>query len=145
LIITIKFESGRHCLPAVVGSLLKQSLQGGWLAMRFVNCTPHAINILREDGSIMTVESSGVVVRVETTQEIVGNIDGVPVVRTVFNNVTLPEPQDGVVYIVSTVVLQALQQMGICRDDLVAPDTGPQSAVRDGTGQIVAIRRFQVL
>jgi len=91
------------------------------------------------------VESSGVVVRVETTQEIVGNIDGVPVVRTVFNNVTLPEPQDGVVYIVSTVVLQALQQMGICRDDLVAPDTGPQSAVRDGTGQIVAIRRFQVL
>lgn len=52
--------------------------------MRFVNCTPHAINILREDGSIMTVESSGVVVRVETTQEIVGNIDGVPVVRTVF-------------------------------------------------------------
>jgi hypothetical protein len=113
--------------------------------MRFINCTPHAINILREDGSTVTVEPSGVVVRVESTQDTIGNIDGIPVVRTVFTNVTLPEPQDGVVYIVSTVVLQALQQMNIQRNDVVAPDTGPQSAVRNEAGQVVAIRRFQVL
>lgn len=112
--------------------------------MRFVNCTPHAINILREDGSTVTVEPSGTVVRVSTSQEVIDTIDGIPVVRTVFTNITLPELQDGVVYIVSTVVLQAMQQLGIRRNDIVAPDTG-STAVRDGSGQIVAIRRFQVL
>jgi len=43
-------------------------------------------------------------------------------------------------YIVSTLVAQACKG----RKDVVAPDTSPESVVRDESGQIVAVRRFQV-
>jgi hypothetical protein len=29
------------------------------------------------------------------------------------------------------------------RDDVVAPDTGPESVVRDAEGKIIGVRRFQ--
>ncbi|ADQ06175.1 conserved hypothetical protein [Caldicellulosiruptor hydrothermalis 108] len=111
---------------------------------KFVNCTPHAINIQTEQG-IVTIPPSGISIRIESQQTQIGEINGIPVVRTVYTGLNLPEPEPDTVYIVSTVVLQAAREMGIQRNDLVAPDTGPQSAVRDGTGQIVAVRRFQVL
>ena len=112
--------------------------------MRFVNCTPHAINVQTEQG-IITIPSSGISIRVESRQTQIGEINGIPVVRTVYTGLSLPDPEPDTVYIVSTVVLQAAREMGIQRDDLIAPDTGPQSAVRNEAGQVVAIRRFQVL
>lgn len=111
---------------------------------RFVNCTPHAINVQTEQG-IITIPPSGISIRVASEQVQVGKINGIPVMKTKFTSVDLPQPEQDTFFIVSTVVLQACKEMGIQRDDLIAPDTSPQSAVRDGTGQIVAIRRFQVL
>lgn len=111
---------------------------------KLVNCTPHAINIQTEQG-IITIPPSGISIRIESQQTKIGEINGIPVVKTVYTGLNLPDPEPDTVYIVSTVVLQAAREMGIQRNDLVSPDTGPQSAVRDGTGQIVAIRRFQVL
>ncbi|ADQ41539.1 hypothetical protein Calkr_2070 [Caldicellulosiruptor acetigenus I77R1B] len=113
--------------------------------VRLVNCTPHTVRVVRENGEVVEIAPSGLAVRVNTVQEIVRDIDGIPVVATRFTDVQLPESQENTVYIVSTVTLQACRELGIQRNDLVSPDTGPQSAVRDETGQIVAIRRFQVL
>jgi len=52
----------------------------------------------------------------------------------------LPDPQPGVVYIVSMVVRQAAQAQG--RTDVVSPDTSPQGAIRDEQGRIIAVRGF---
>jgi hypothetical protein len=115
--------------------------------MKFVNLTPHALNIVDADGNIiLSVAPSGNVARVATQQTVVGNVGGVDVVRTVFGDVDgLPAPQPDTVYIVSTLVLQSLKANGIDRDDVVAPDTSPQSAVRNADGQIIGVKQFQVL
>lgn len=115
--------------------------------MKFVNLTPHVLNIVDDSGNtILSVAPSGTVARVATQQTVVGNVAGIDVVRTVFGDVDgLPSPQDDVVYIVSTLVLQALKANGVDRDDVVAPDTSPASVVRNADGQIVGVKRFQVL
>jgi len=51
----------------------------------------------------------------------------------------LPEPQSNTVYIVSTLVAQAVPH----RDDIIAPDTSPQGVVRDSEGKIIGVKRFQ--
>ena len=50
----------------------------------------------------------------------------------------LPEPVDGVVYIVSAMVLDALRGV---RDDLVAPATGHPDCVREN-GKVVSVPGF---
>jgi len=135
--------------------------------MELINLTPHPITVVGEDGEVRTIiPPSGVVARVETGQTVVGQVCGIPVVRTVFGVVEgLPwqcsncrgnpnvcehvpdlqltgkclhqEPQK--VFIVSSMVAQAVA----FREDVVAPDTSPQSAVRDEQGRIVGVKRFQ--
>lgn len=103
-----------------------------------INLTPHDIVVRINDHDIV-IPASGQVARVSATQDVVGNADGIPVVRSVFSDVTgLPDPVDGVTYIVSSLVAQACR-----RRDVVAPDTGP-TAIRDDVGRIVAVTRFQV-
>lgn len=51
----------------------------------------------------------------------------------------LPAPEEGTIFVVSLVALQALAGS---RSDVYAPDTGPDSAVRDGSGKILGIRRL---
>lgn len=115
--------------------------------MKFVNLTPHTLNVVRNDGSVMlSVPPSGTVARVATQQTVVCQLAGVDVVCTVFGDVDgLPAPQPDTVYVVSTLVLQALKANGVDRSDVVAPDTSPASVVRNADGQIVGVKRFQVL
>lgn len=110
--------------------------------VKFVNCTPHPVTVLVPKGSISYPTtgafSSGVVARVDTLRKEIPNDLGFRLVRQTFGNVVgLPEPEDGTVYIVSGMVLQALNGSRI---DVVAPDTGAD-AVREN-GQIVAVRGF---
>ena len=93
-----------------------------------------------EQGNVVTeIEPSGQVARVKTEQIANGEINGVPVVRTRFIKVEgLPEPEKGKVFIVSTLVAQAVK-----RNDVIAPDTSPQSVVRDENGRIIGVKRFQ--
>jgi hypothetical protein len=71
--------------------------------MRIVNLTPHPIVI-----GARTIESSGIA-RAEESQETIGSIDGIPVVRSTYGAVTgLPAP------------------MGICRRTVNCPEAGPQ-------------------
>jgi hypothetical protein len=103
--------------------------------MRFINCTPHALTI----EGLGTIEPSGIVPRVATNRQPATEVGGVRLVRTVKGAAEgLPASVDGVVLIVSGMVLDAL---GNTRPDVVAPDTGPD-AVRDEKGHIVAVRGF---
>jgi hypothetical protein len=112
--------------------------------MKLVNLTPHAINLADENGQVVaTIPPSGMVARVAANQQVVGSIelgDGktIQVVQSVFGQPEgLPEKEEGTVLVVSSLVAQVAM-----RDDLLAPDTGP-TAVRDGEGRILAVRRFQ--
>jgi len=110
--------------------------------MKIVNLTPHEISVLLPDGTTRKIAPSGKVARVATTTQDAGSLEGIPVVRQTYGAVEgLPEPQEGTVYIVSALVLSAVKALG-GRTDVYAPDTGPQSAVRDDQGRIVAVRRL---
>ncbi len=104
----------------------------------FVNLTPHAITLRGADGSEVTVAPSGAVARVTTTEKVVGEIAGLPLVRREFGDVEgLPAPKADTVYIVSALVLGAISG----RNDVVAPDTGA-TAIRNDKGHIVAVTRL---
>lgn len=111
-----------------------------------VNLTPHAIVVRLESGEDVTIPPSGTVARVSSESVNVGEIDGIPVMRTEYGNIEgLPEPVDDTVYIVSTLVLLALKDKGIVRNDIVSPNTSPASVVRDADGRVVGVKSFQVL
>jgi len=108
--------------------------------MNIVNCTPHPVVWVREDGAKQVFEPSGTVPRLETVTEEAGTIDNIPLVRNTLGKVVdLPEPVNGIVYIVSFLVCQACPD----RTDLIAPDTTPASVVRDENGRIIGVKRFQ--
>jgi len=98
---------------------------------KFVNLTPHVINIINPSGQ-MDLPPSGVVARVATTTAVVDEIDGVEIIETSFGKLeALPPPQEGVYYIVSRIVLEAAR-----RGDLLSP--GP--LVRGPTGQPIGCK-----
>lgn len=101
-----------------------------------LNLTPHPIVIRTEDGSETVLPPSGRVARVTTTEEVVGSINGVPVVRRTFGAVE-GLPEDDTPCVVSALVLSAVPG----RPNTYAPDTGP-TAVRDERGQIQAVTRL---
>jgi hypothetical protein len=107
--------------------------------MQFINMTPHAIALADEAGNIIrTIEPSGSVARMTTSQEVVGVFDSIPFKRTVYGEIQgLPAQEEGVMLVVSTLIASAAR-----RSDVVSPDTGP-TAVREN-GQVKAVRAFQV-
>lgn len=95
--------------------------------MEIVNCTPHEINIVKEDGSILTIEASGIVPRCTQTEAHVASINGIAVTKQVFGEViNLPEAQPGVFLVVSRLVASAAKG----RKDLLVP--GPMIRGEDG-------------
>ena len=108
---------------------------------KLVNLTPHEIRVFDEAGNIITIPPSGRVARVKTEQKVIGKVASIPIVKTTFGEVEgLPAPQPNTIFIVSSLVAQAVANE---RDDVVAPDTSPSGAVRDEKGNIVGVRRFQ--
>lgn len=104
--------------------------------MKIVNLTPHALNFISQDGAV-TIPPSGTVARVSVTRETIGTvvIDGVsvPVNRTVYGAVEgLPDPAPDTIYVVSTVVAQAVTG----RDDIYIVD----DLVRDDQGRVVGAK-----
>lgn len=102
--------------------------------MKIINCTPHTINFVNDAGEVIrTIDPSGILPRVSSSINLVGDIDGIPDEETVYGEVTdLPEKQDGVILIVSAMVASRLPY----RDDLRVP--GRQ--VRNDRGQVIGCR-----
>ena len=106
--------------------------------MKIINATPHAINIIGDNGNILlTVEPSGILVRVsqKTTDDGCITVDevSIPVTSNTFGDVVgLPEFNPDTIIIVSAMVANACHD----RTDLALVN----QAVRDDKGRIIGCR-----
>lgn len=108
--------------------------------LQIINLTPHTVTVFDGDTVVLSIESAGVA-RVASFTEQVGQIQIGEVVvtrtHTTFGEVEgLPAQAPGVGYIVSNMIISALAQQGIRRDDLFTP--GMQ--VRDDQGRVIGCR-----
>lgn len=113
--------------------------------MKFINLTPHEVT-LSNPYLNLTFKPSGIVSRVDMGYEKrlldfeigEGMNLSIPCQVTPKAKVTnLPDPKEGVVYIVSSYVAQVVR-----RDDLVSPLTD-STAERDSNGNILSVKAFQ--
>lgn len=101
--------------------------------MNIINCTPHPIIWVKEDGEKVVFEVSGIIPRVSS--DIVATDDPM-FVRQVLGEVEgLPEPKENTMYIVSALVFGATD-----RQDVIAPNT--IKAIRDEKGFIIGVPNF---
>lgn len=108
----------------------------------FENYTPHTI-VVQTSQETFTFPSKGSV-RVLENQEKLGEYGGVELRKTNYGEIDgLPEPRNGIKYIVSMVVIMANSKSINPREDLVSPDTG-KSCIRDEKGMIKAVTGFTV-
>jgi len=98
-----------------------------------VNLTPHPLSLRQADGSTLDLPPSGTIARVTSSDQVVGQIEGLPLHRMVLGQEIqgLPPPQEGTYYIVSLLAAQAAKAQG--RGDVLAP--GP--AIRDEQGRVI--------
>lgn len=102
--------------------------------MNIINLTPHAVNLITRGQSTFTFEPSGTVARCAAIDEKKDPIEyagtQINVVHTTFGQVeNLPEPEEGTIYLVSSLVKSAAAD----RNDLAVPS----GFVRDDHGNIV--------
>ena len=101
--------------------------------MKFVNLTPHTVNIFLNNGEILSIEPSGTIARVSVTRRQIDEIDGVPVFTSEFGHIeNLPTPCRDTIFIVSSLVAQRCNG----RSDILIPD----DSVRDKMGRILGCR-----
>jgi hypothetical protein len=107
------------------------------------NMTPHAVNIVNEEGKVTkTFESVGVA-RATQKNVVVGTPEGVTIVESTFGKpVGLLEPSEGVFYIVSLITAKAADLSGRTTEDLLLTS----GTVRDDNDQIIgcqALARYK--
>lgn len=96
--------------------------------MKILNFTPHTVNIII--GESTTAITSNGIARVSATEAVVGIINDIPLVETIYGQVEgLPEQQEDTIIIVSRLVLSAVSD----RTDLVVP----AGQVRDAEGKVI--------
>ena len=97
--------------------------------MKLFNLTPHKIVVYASAHATkptIVIEPTGVVARVSAmmteVDHRVADVLRIPVSRAEFGNVVgLPEPTEGIVYVVSGMVLDAMHRADPTRTDLLAP------------------------
>lgn len=103
------------------------------MTITYINLTPHKLDIYdrkMDAGAAMILEPSGTVARVVTNRQLVDGSGPFPIFRTVYGDVTgLPEPKEGVRYIVSGMVAARVPE----RTDVFKPG----SLIRDAKGRPV--------
>ena len=96
-----------------------------------INLTPHVLNVHAPSG-VVTLAPSGEVARVATVSVEAPPVEGLPTVVTSFGEVTgLPDPQPGVILVVSGMVASAAH-----RPDVMSPG----DLVRDDGGKPIGCR-----
>lgn len=101
--------------------------------IKIINLTAHNIHILNPDlGLDLSIPSSGIEVRVST--EILEDA-GNGIYKIGYGEITgLPEPEEGTIFIVSSMVLAAV---GNSRPDVFAPASF--RPIRDDQGRIIGV------
>lgn len=103
--------------------------------MKLVNLTPHAINMMVNSEVKETLVSEGLA-RCSMVSSVVGQINGYNICENTYGEVVgLPQPQKDTVYIVSSLVAQAVKGL---RTDVVVVD----KTVRNEAGQIIGCTGF---
>ena len=75
--------------------------------MNIINLTPHSINLIKNEVTT-TIESSGMA-RCKEEEILEGFVDDIPIYKKEYGEVYgLPDPVDNTIYIVSFIVLKAL-------------------------------------
>lgn len=96
--------------------------------MKFINLTPHNINVVT-NGQTFSFPSNGLA-RVSTKQVQIGDINGIPIFSTEYGQVEgLPDQEDGTIFIVSTLVRAQVPH----RKDVFSP----KGLVRDENGAVI--------
>ena len=113
---------------AIVLTMTSPNLTG-----KFVNLTPHAINLV----GFGVIEPSGKVARCQVVRQQIANVNGVPVFIASYGDVTdLPDPEFGVILIASSLV------RGAC------PDRGdvasPADFERDEKGNVTGCKSLDI-
>lgn len=110
------------------------------MIMKIVNLTPHDVNIVMADGNVRKFPAEGVIARAEQFSDVVGQLNGIELVRTRFGQpIDLPDYADGVYYIVSVITANAAKAAGRTTADLLLTS----DPVRDETTkQIIGCKRF---
>ena len=106
-----------------------------------LNLTPHEVVVYDASGSFVVnrYPPVGVEARLATESVDAEAIGGNPVAAIRFKEVTnLPAPHDNCYFVVSMPVAQVAKR----RQDVIAPNTNPGSAVRDAEGKIKGVRGF---
>ena len=103
--------------------------------MQFINLTTHDLTIVLENGDDLVLPASGEVARVTFSTQQVDEVDGIPIYKTIYEPevIGLPEPQDGTIFIVSSLAAQTAK-----RHDVLAPT----KLIRDNDGQVIAAGGF---
>ena len=97
-----------------------------------LNVTPHPLNIVQRDGSVLTLEASGICPRCSSNEVVDRAIGLIQVTRQTLGHVEgLPDPVPGLYFIVSRLVASAAN-----RPDLLVP--GP--LVRDDQGRVIGCK-----
>lgn len=95
--------------------------------------TPHSITVIIDNNTKIEIPASGKTIRLQETTVQAGDINGIPLSKTVFGDpVGMPERKPDVFYIVSQLVKAAFPE----RDDLLVP----AEIVRDENGIIIGCR-----
>jgi len=87
---------------------------------RFVNLTPHNLNLLRQDGTSLDIPKTGTIARVTSTSTVVEVVEGIELSATEYGEVIgLPEPDGSSIFVVSGLVKG---RPGVAeRGDVVSP------------------------
>lgn len=106
--------------------------------MKIINCTPHDVNLVTENGSI-TFPRSGIIPRLTEQQQKINSVTvngiEIDIMKKSFNEAEgLPEPQENTIFIVSALVAGAIKD----RDDLVIPN----DTIRDDQGRIIGCKNL---
>jgi len=105
---------------------------------RVVNLTPHSVRVF-VNKNVIEIPPSGKIARLKTTSKPHGSVQGMPISLSGDDGVlNYPERVDGVLYITSSVVAKSLR-----RDDVLSPDTTDDGVLRDGDGNVFAVKRLQ--
>ncbi len=124
--------------PFDPGPPTDEEIEREFIATHFVNLTPHDVKIVGVRYlEHVTLPASGKVARVASTTTLAGEYEKIPMMRSTLGAVEgLPEPRDGVIYVVSALVRSAVPH----RDDVASPG----DLVRDERGNVVGCRGLVV-
>lgn len=109
--------------------------------MQIVNLTPQSIDLYNDDGSLLISFPPSAAPAARLTEHLGAEYatGGLPfrAASTYSAPTGLPDPKPGVLYIVSTMVAQAVD-----REDLLSPGGATIDVVRDATGRMVGTKRL---